>query len=198
MPITQVNSLGFDGVLEVCTEAFADGRGSFLEAFSRRDLLRLTGVDFNIEQVNVSHSRRAVIRGVHFAQCPPGQAKFVMCTQGRMRDVIVDLRSGSSTFGAHVTCEISSELHNAVHVPAGFGHAFEVLSDAATIVYACDQPYSPGREFTLNPFDTELGIRWSAEGRNLLSARDKAAPSLAELIESRNLPLKDSRLRNAD
>ena len=104
-------------------------------------------------------SRRGVIRGIHFADVPPGQAKYVTCVRGAILDVVVDLRAGSPTFGQWVAVRLD-ERRRAVFLAEGLGHAFMALSDQATVLYLCSTPYAPGREHGVHPLDPEIGIDW--------------------------------------
>nr|BFE85720.1 hypothetical protein GCM10020093_083210 [Planobispora longispora] len=133
-------------------------------------------------------SKRGVLRGVHFADVPPGQAKYVMCVSGAILDVVVDLRTGSPTFGRWEAVRLDDTDRRAVYLAEGLGHAFLALSDQAAVMYACSQPYAPGREHGIHPLDPDLGIDWPLEGEPLLSDKDAAAPSLAEALAVGLLP----------
>ncbi|MFG2072139.1 dTDP-4-dehydrorhamnose 3,5-epimerase [Nonomuraea maritima] len=161
-----------------------DPRGSFLEAFRGADLPRR----FDVAQVNCSVSAAGVLRGVHFAQVPPSQAKYVMCVSGRIMDVIVDLRVGSPTFGRWEAVTLDDETRAAVLIAEGLGHAFMALSEQATVVYLCSEPYNPGREHGVHPLDPDLAIAWPAGVEPVLSDKDARAPSLKEAQASGLLP----------
>ena len=134
-------------------------------------------------------SARGVLRGIHYADVPPGQAKYVTCVSGRVLDVIVDIREGSPTFGAWESVVLDDRTRNAVYLSEGLGHAFLSLEDGSTVVYLCSQPYAPSREHEINPLDPAIGIEWPVPAGELeLSAKDSAAPTLQEAQEAGQLP----------
>jgi dTDP-4-dehydrorhamnose 3,5-epimerase len=176
-----------EGAFEISPVQHVDARGSFQELY-RADLLTAElGYPMSLAQANVSVSRAGVVRAVHFASVPPGQAKYVTCTRGAGLDVIVDLRVGSPTFGEWESVLLDDVDRRAVYISEGLGHGFCALTDDATITYLCSEPYSPTREHTVHAFDPELGIAWPVENP-VLSERDAAAPSLAEVRERGLLP----------
>lgn len=164
-----------------------DDRGFFFEAFTASQLVQATGLPFPVAQVNVSSSTRGTIRGIHYADVPPGQAKFVHCLAGEILDVLVDLRQGSETFGQWTSVRLTAAEHNAVLIPIGFGHAFQALSDTAMVMYCCNAPYNPGGEHGINPLDATLAIAWEPIAP-VLSPKDAAAQGWAEAVASGALP----------
>lgn len=158
----------------------ADERGVFLEAFTASSFRDATGHDLSLAQVNISVSRQGVLRGVHAARTPPGQAKYVQCLAGRIIDVIVDIRPGSRTFGRHVALELDDITREAVFIEEGLGHAFCVLSESATVAYISSTPYDTGSEFGINPLDPDLALPWPTDLELVLSPKDRAAPTLRE------------------
>lgn len=183
----KIRPLTIAGAWEIIPKRHADSRGVFLEWF-RGDLLAAElGHPLTVRQTNVSVSARDVIRGIHFAQVPPGQAKYVGCCRGAVVDVVVDIRVGSPTFGKWEMVRLDDTERRAVYLSEGLGHGFCALTDDATIMYLCSEPYQPGREHTINPFDPELAIEWPSE-TPVLSPRDAAAPSLAEVRAAGLLP----------
>jgi dTDP-4-dehydrorhamnose 3,5-epimerase len=139
-------------------------------------------------------SAAGVVRGIHYADVPPGQAKYVTCVSGSALDVVVDLRVGSPTFGTWDAVRIDDVERRAVYLPEGVGHAFMALSDRTTIVYLCSENYAPEREHGIDPLDATLAIPWpeyGADGKPLTvsrSEKDAAAPSFAELRGAGVLP----------
>jgi dTDP-4-dehydrorhamnose 3,5-epimerase len=127
------------------------------------------------------------VRGVHFADVPPGQAKYVQCFDGRILDVVVDIRVGSPTFGQWDAVELTSDLRNGLYLAEGLGHAFCALTESATVGYLCSEPYAPSHEHGITPIDPALGLPWP-EMELLLSPKDEAAPTLAEALEQGLLP----------
>ncbi|MEV0583058.1 dTDP-4-dehydrorhamnose 3,5-epimerase [Nonomuraea sp. NPDC050310] len=173
--------LSIDGAWVYEPRVHADPRGSFAEAFRAADLPH----PFELAQVNCSVSGRGVIRGIHFADVPPSQAKYVMCVAGAVLDVVVDVRVGSPTFGRWEAVELDDRTRAAVLIAEGLGHAFMALSEEATVLYLCSQPYSPGREHGVHPLSA--GIEWP-ELAPVLSEKDAAAPTLEQARAGGLLP----------
>ncbi|MFE2214613.1 dTDP-4-dehydrorhamnose 3,5-epimerase [Streptomyces canus] len=167
---------------------FPDERGSFHEWFRGADFRTSTGHDLSLAQANCSVSRRGTLRGVHFADVPPSQAKYVKCVRGAVLDAVVDIRVGSPTYGQWELVRLDDETHASVYLSEGLGHAFLALTDDATVVYLCSEGYAPGREHGIHPLDPELGIEWPADVEPLLSDKDAAAPTLAEAATQGLLP----------
>jgi dTDP-4-dehydrorhamnose 3,5-epimerase len=169
----------------------------FLEAFRADVFAEAVGHPLDLQQVNCSVSAAGVVRGIHFADVPPGQAKYVTCTSGAVLDVIVDLRVGSSGFGEWTSVLLDDVDRRAVYLSEGLGHAFVSLDDRSTVVYLCSAGYAPGREHGVHPLDPTVGITWPTTDRHgapmelQLSAKDEAAPSLAEAEASGLLPRLD-------
>ena len=184
----EVTPLAIEGVWAFTPVLRPDDRGMFLEAFKHSTFTEATGHRFTLEQMNISVSRAGTVRGVHFAQVPPGQAKYVQCLHGAILDVVVDIRVGSPTFGQWDAAELNGESRKALYIAEGLGHAFCALSDDAVVGYLCSQPYAPGREFGVHPLDPALGLPWPDGERTVLSPKDAAAPTLAEAAEQGLLP----------
>jgi len=165
-----------------------DARGRFTEWYRADVLARATGFGLTLAQANHSVSARGVLRGVHFALVPPGQAKYVYCPMGRVLDVVVDVRVGSPTFGVHDSVVLDSEQPRAVYLAEGLGHAFVSLADSSSVTYLVSTGYAPDREFGVHPFDAELDLPWPGDVDYHLSAKDQAAPSLAQAREQGLLP----------
>jgi dTDP-4-dehydrorhamnose 3,5-epimerase len=165
-----------------------DDRGCFLEWFRAGELSGPLGHWPRTAQGNCSVSRRGVIRGIHFASVPPGQAKYVTCVAGAVLDVIVDVRAGSPTYGRWEAVRLDDQDRRAVYLSEGLGHAFTALTDRATVIYLCSAPYAPGREHGVHPLDPDIGIGWPAGVEPVLSPKDAAAPTLAEARRAGLLP----------
>jgi dTDP-4-dehydrorhamnose 3,5-epimerase len=178
----RIRNAGLDGAWVFSPQQHHDERGVFLEAFTATALKSATGRDLSVAQMNVSISHRGVVRGIHAARTPPGQAKYVQCLAGRILDVIVDIRPGSATFGQHAAIELDDIAREAVFISEGLGHGFCVLSDSATVAYATSTPYDPDQEFGIDPLDPALGLPWPTDVELILSDKDRAAPSLAEAL----------------
>ena len=183
-----MESLGIDGAWVSTPKIHYDDRGSFLESFRGVEVAADLGYRLDVAQANWSVSRKGVIRGVHFADVPPGQAKYVSCVRGAIVDVVVDIRVGSPEFGRWEGVQLDDENRRSVFIAEGLGHAFMALSDECTVVYLCSTPYTPGREHGIDPLDFALGIGWPADVEPVLSPKDAAAPSLAEAQRSGLLP----------
>lgn len=126
--------------------------------------------------------------GVHFADVPPGQAKYVTCLSGAVLDVGVDLRAGSPAFGRWEAVRLDDETRRAVYLAEGLGHAFMALSNRATVLYLCTTPYAPAREHGVHPLDPDVGIGWPGGIDPVLSDEDAAAPGLEEALALGLLP----------
>ncbi len=165
-----------------------DSRGRFTEWYRADVLGDAVGHALPLAQANHSVSARGVLRGVHFAQVPPGQAKYVYCPAGRVLDVVVDLRVGSPTFGVHDSVVLDADQPRAVYLAEGLGHAFLSLADGTSVTYLVSTLYDPSREFGVSPNDPELDLPWPADVEIELSAKDRAAPSLKEARDQGLLP----------
>jgi len=166
------------GVLIIEPKVFGDQRGFFVECF-RNDRYAEHGIPGPFVQDNLSRSSRGVVRGLHL-QNPKMQGKLVSVVCGAVRDVAVDVRRGSPTFGRYVTVELSEENRRQLWVPRGFAHGFAVLSETADVFYKCDELYSPSDEIVVRWNDPTIGISWGISSPTL-SARDAAAPLLADI-----------------
>jgi len=183
-----MDPLSIEGAWVVSPPIRADARGSFHELFRGDQLLGTIGYRMDVAQANCSVSRLGVIRGVHFADVPPGQAKYVSCVSGAILDVIVDLRVGSPSYGQWEAVRLDDQDRRSVFVSEGLGHAFMALSETATTVYLCSTAYDPAREHGIHPLDPAIGIAWPAGSEPILSEKDAAAPSLAQAREAGLLP----------
>jgi dTDP-4-dehydrorhamnose 3,5-epimerase len=183
----KIQPLGIEGAWEITPQQHGDPRGMFMEYYRFDRLAEVVGHPLRLAQANLSVSAKGVVRGIHFADVPPGQAKYVTCVRGAVLDVIVDLRVGSPTFGRWEGVRLDEVDRRAVYLSEGLGHGFCALTDDATLSYFCSETFNPTGEHAVHPLDPDLGIVWPAETPQL-SARDEAAPSLAEAIASGLLP----------
>ncbi|KAA5832856.1 dTDP-4-dehydrorhamnose 3,5-epimerase [Saccharopolyspora hirsuta] len=186
----QVRRLENTGAIEFIPKSFPDHRGLFVAPFQEAALVEAVGHPMRVAQTNHSVSARNVIRGVHFSDVPPGQAKYVYCPRGALLDVVVDIRVGSPTFGRWDAVRLDSDEYRGLYVPEGLGHAFVALTDDTVMSYLCSTPYNPGAEHGISPLDPELGLPWSDHltGEPVLSEKDRAAPTFAEAAEKGLLP----------
>jgi dTDP-4-dehydrorhamnose 3,5-epimerase len=182
----EVRPLSIAGAWEITPIQHRDDRGVFLEWFKAPLFEQIVGHRFDLAQANCSVSAAGVLRGIHYTEVPPGQAKYVMCVRGAALDVVVDLRVGSPTFGRWDSSLIDDVDRRQVFISAGLGHAFMALEDDTTVVYLCSTGYAPSHEHGVDPLDAAIGIAWPTTGRDeqplqpVLSAKDRAAPSLTE------------------
>jgi dTDP-4-dehydrorhamnose 3,5-epimerase len=182
-----IEPLGIEGAYLVTPVAHKDERGAFYEWYRPDLLAEVTGADWTVQQANVSQSVQGACRGIHFADVPPGQAKYVTCVQGRVADVIVDIRVGSPTFGRWIPVELDAQRKTAVLVGEGLGHGFQALTPDATILYLLSSRYTPLREHGVNPLDPTLAIEWPLADP-ILSPRDRDSPSLEQAAAQGLLP----------
>lgn len=184
----EVRELPVPGAFEFTPRAFPDERGVFVCPYQEDHFVKAVGHPLRLAQSNHSRSRRGSVRGLHFADVPPGQAKYVYCPQGALLDVVVDIRTGSPTFGQWAAARLDPVDFRAVYVPEGLAHGFIALEDDTVLSYLCSTGYHPGAEHGIDPLDPALGLPWPADVEPLLSDKDRAAPSLAEAEAAGLLP----------
>jgi len=173
----RVMPLPLAGLILIENAIHGDARGFFTERF-HAERFREHDVTARFVQDNHSRSAPRVLRGLHY-QHAPAQGKLVGVVRGRIWDVVVDVRSGSPTFGAHAAVELSDMNGRLLFVPAGFAHGFCVLGDEpADLLYKVDAPYEPKGEGGLQWNDPQLGIQWPIADP-IISARDAGNPSFA-------------------
>ena len=180
--------LGIGGAWVLTPQIHQDSRGSFLEWFRGEEFAEAVGHRLNVAQGNCSVSRRGAIRGIHFADVPPGQGKYVTCVSGAVLDVAVDLRVGSPTFGRWEAMRLDDDTRCALYLAEGLGHAFMALTEGAVVLYLCTTSYNPGREHGVHPLDPAIGIAWPEGIDPVLSGKDAASPGLAEAQQHGLLP----------
>lgn len=187
----EVTQLGTISDAYLCTpQVHGDDRGLFLEWFKAADLTKAVGHALRLEQANHSVSRQGTVRGIHFADVPPSQAKYVYCPSGAVLDVVIDIRVGSPTFGVVESAVLDDQQRQALYISEGLGHAFIALTDNAIVTYLCSTGYAPGREHGITPTDPALDLAglpgWPE--LPLLSPKDTAAPTLLDAQERGLLP----------
>jgi dTDP-4-dehydrorhamnose 3,5-epimerase len=178
----QVEDTAIAAVKIITPKRFGDHRGFFSEAYSRK-AWRDAGLDYEFVQDNHSYSAElGVIRGLHFQTAPYGQDKLVRVARGRVLDVAVDLRRGSSTYGRHVAVELSAANWRQLLVPIGFAHGFCTLEPDCEVLYKVSNIYSPAHDRGLAFDDPALGIEWGVDlTKAVLSDKDRKHPRLADL-----------------
>ncbi|MEV7425272.1 MULTISPECIES: dTDP-4-dehydrorhamnose 3,5-epimerase family protein [unclassified Streptomyces] len=184
----KVRELAVEGALEFTPSVFPDDRGLFLSPFQEEAFTEAHGAPlFRVAQTNHSVSRRGVVRGIHYTATPPGTAKYVYCARGSALDIVVDIRVGSPTFGAWDSVLMDQRDHRTSYFPVGVGHAFVALEDDTVMSYMLSGSYVAEHELALSVLDPALGLPLTA-GEPVLSARDRAALTLAEARERGLLP----------
>ena len=185
-----VRELDIPGAWEITPAVHGDSRGLFFEWLTDRGFTAFAGHHLDVRQANCSVSSAGVLRGLHFAQLPPSQAKYVTCVHGSVFDVVVDIRVGSPTFGRWDSVLLDDKDHRTIYISEGLGHGFLALQDNSTVMYLCSAEYNPQREHTICATDPTLAIDWPLVGGAApsLSDRDAAAPSLDEVRASGLLP----------
>ena len=181
-------ALSIKGAWEFHPVLRPDERGIFLESFKADIFESAVGRPFDLRQMNISVSRRGTVRGIHYADVPPGQAKYVQCFEGKILDIVVDIRVGSPTFGQWDAAELDAESRTGLFIAEGLGHAFCALTDSVTVGYLCSIPYSPTGEHGIHPLDPALDLPWPDMSEIVLSDKDKAAPLLADASDMGMLP----------
>jgi dTDP-4-dehydrorhamnose 3,5-epimerase len=172
----ECSPLAIPGLYAIQPKIFGDGRGYFFESYSERDFFA-AGLDQRFVQDNQSASSRGVLRGLHYQRAHP-QGKLIRVISGEVFDVVVDLRSGSGSFGKWESVLLSGELHNQFYVPPGFAHGFLVLSEEAVFAYKCTDFYYPEDEGGIRWDDPRIAIVWPDAGvPTKLSVKDKALPA---------------------
>ncbi|GAA4227685.1 dTDP-4-dehydrorhamnose 3,5-epimerase [Actinomadura meridiana] len=175
------------GAFVFTPKLISDERGAFFEAFRAEEVEAVTGQPFRPAQINYSMSRRNTLRGLHGVAVPPGQTKYVTCVRGALRDIVVDLRVGSPTFGAYHVNLLDAESGRSVYIPEGVAHGFLSLTDDACICYVVSTRYVPGTQIDINPLDPVLALPWGFSEKPLMSEKDANAPGVHSAIDSGSL-----------
>lgn len=184
-----IRELSIAGSFEITPKQFGDDRGVFLEWYRFDKLADAVGHPLDLRQANTSVSKRGVVRGIHFADIPRGQAKYVTATRGAVLDFVIDIRVGSPTFGQWDSVRLDDVDFRAIYLAEGLGHAFVALTDDATVSYLVSDVFNAPKEHGINPLDPQIGLVFPDEaGEPLLSPKDLLAPSLAEAAASGLLP----------
>lgn len=181
--------LDIEGAWVMTPMIHTDTRGSFLEWFKESTFTDVVGHRLELAQANCSISAMGAVRGIHYADVPPGQGKYVTCVSGSVLDVVVDLRVGSSTYGTWTSVLLDDVDRRALYLSEGLGHGFCSLQEGSTVVYMCSAGYSVDREHAVHPLDPTLSIDWGLDPSQLtLSAKDATAPTLAQAQDGGMLP----------
>ena len=185
----QIRELSVPDSYEITPLQRADDRGVFLEWYRFDELVEVVGHPLDLRQANLSVSKKGVVRGIHFADIPLGQAKYVTVAHGAVLDFVVDIRVGSPTFGQWDTVRLDDVDRRAIYIAEGLGHAFVALTPDATVSYLVTDTYKATKEHGINPLDARVGLIFPDEAAELiLSPKDTNAPSLDEAAASGLLP----------
>ena len=178
-----ITETALPGVLRIVPRRFDDARGFFCESWNRRRMAE-AGLDHDFVQDNHSHSAgRGTVRGLHYQSPPMAQAKLVRVVRGAVRDVVVDIRRGSPTYGRWVAEEISAGDGAALLIPRGFLHGFVTLTPETDVLYKVDAYYAPDCDGAIRFDDPDLGIDWGiAPGEAVLSEKDARAPAFRDFV----------------
>lgn len=172
----KVTKTKFPGLVIIEPKIFEDSRGYFFESFNKKMFNELVE-ETEFVQDNQSKSAYGTIRGLHYQLEPYAQAKLIRVLQGKILDVVVDLREKSPTYGEHFGIELSCENKKQLFISKGFAHGFSVLSETAIVLYKTDQFYNPGSERGINYNDPYLNIDWKIDNQQaIVSAKDKVLP----------------------
>ncbi len=196
----KARELDIPGAWEITPTIHGDSRGHLFEWLTDHEFKAFAGHRLDVRQANCSVSSAGVLRGLHFAQVPPSQAKYVTCVSGAVFDVVVDIRVGSPTFGQWDSVLLDDLDHRSIYLCEGLAHGFLALQDNSTVMYLCSSEYNPQREHTICPTDPALAIDWPLVNGAApsLSDRDAAAPSFEGLRTSGLLPTWDETQRFID
>lgn len=185
----QIRELSIPGSYEITPVQRGDDRGVFFEWYRFDRLEQALGHSLDLRQANTSVSQKGVVRGIHFADVPRGQAKYVTATHGAVLDYVIDIRVGSPTFGNWDSVRLDDVDRRAIYLAEGLGHAFVALTESATVSYLVSDVYNPEAEHGINPLDPDVALTFPDEAGELrLSSKDTNAPFLSDAVTSGLLP----------
>jgi dTDP-4-dehydrorhamnose 3,5-epimerase len=177
----QIDELRIADAYAITPQQHRDERGVFLEWYRFDRLEEIVGHPLTLRQGNTSVSRKGVVRGIHYADVPIGQAKYVTVSAGAAVDFVIDIRTGSPTFGQWDSILLDDLDRRAVYISEGLGHCFVSLRDDTVLSYLVSDVYSPHREHAINPLDPDVGLDLPFEREGLvLSPKDVEAPGIAQ------------------
>ncbi|MEA4916484.1 dTDP-4-dehydrorhamnose 3,5-epimerase [Proteiniphilum sp.] len=172
-----------EGVVIIEPKVFGDERGYFFESFSQKEFEEKVSKTVFVQD-NESRSRYGVVRGLHFQKPPYEQAKLLRVVKGKVLDVVVDIRKNSSTYGRHISTELSENNKCQLFIPRGCAHGFVVLDEEAVFLYKCDNYYAPDYESGILWNDPQLGIDWILPEEDIiLSEKDRQNPPFVQTNE---------------
>ncbi len=177
-----VKETKLEGCFILEPKVFEDIRGHFFESFNQNIFNQLIGQSVNFIQDNESFSSKGVLRGLHYQKGEYAQGKLVRVIKGKVLDIAVDIRSGSTTFGEYISLELSQENKKQLYIPRGFAHGFIVLSDNAVFSYKCDNFYNKESERGIIYNDEDLKIDWRLNKEDIIvSEKDQLLPNFRTL-----------------
>ncbi len=164
-----------EGLWVIEPKPFEDERGSFFRVFCK-EMYGEVGFEGNFVQINQSiNTKKGTLRGLHFQYPPVSETKLVRCINGKVFDVVVDIRENSQTFLHHFSIELSKENQKSLLIPEGFAHGFQTLEDNSELIYHHTNYYSPESEGGIRYDDPILNIDWKLDSSSLqLSDRDQS------------------------
>lgn len=188
----QIRELSIPDTYEITPRQHPDDRGVFLEWYRFDKLAEVVGHPLDLAQGNTSVSKKGTVRGIHFADIPPSQAKYVTATHGAVMDFVIDIRVGSPTFGNWDSVLLDDVDRRAIYISEGIGHCFVALTDEATVSYLVTSTFHAEREHGITPLDEAINLEFGLPTEDLLlSPKDLAAPTLNDAKLSGLLPTWD-------
>jgi len=176
-----IKKFNIKGLVLISNRIFKDDRGLFFESFNQDKFNEIVGKPITFVQDNISHSKKGVVRGLHFQKPPFAQGKLVQVLKGSVIDVAVDLRKKSPTYGQHIAVELSAENNKMFWVPEGFAHGFSALEENTIFSYKCTNFYHAQSEGSLLWNDADLNIDWKVE-QPILSDKDLISEKLTTFV----------------
>ena len=176
----KITTTPIDGLLVIEPQIFIDSRGYFFESYNQ-DKMKAAGIVLPFVQDNQSLSQMGAVRGLHFQAAPFEQGKLVRVVAGAVRDVVVDIRKNSPTYGQHFSIDLSAENQLMFWIPPGFAHGFETLENNTVFLYKCTNMYDKNSEGGLLWNDPAIGIKWQTSDA-IVSEKDQILPLLKDFV----------------
>ena len=176
----KITTTPIDGLLVIEPQIFKDTRGYFFESYNQ-DKMKEAGIVLSFVQDNQSLSQKGAVRGLHFQAAPFEQGKLVRVVAGAVRDVVVDIRKNSPTYGQHFSIDLSAENQLMFWIPPGFAHGFETLENNTVFLYKCTNMYDKNSEGGLLWNDPAIGIKWQTSDA-IVSEKDQILPLLKDFV----------------
>ena len=176
----KITTTPIDGLLVIEPQIFKDSRGYFFESYNQ-DKMKEAGIVLSFVQDNQSLSQKGAVRGLHFQAAPFEQGKLVRVVAGSVRDVVVDIRKNSPTYGQHFSIDLSAENQLMFWIPPGFAHGFETLENNTIFLYKCTNMYDKNSEGGLLWNDPAIGIKWQTTDA-IVSEKDQILPLLKDFV----------------